>query len=423
MIDLDIIKKDPGRIKEELKKRGSGVSPDQLVKFDTERRRLQAEIDRLRSQQNAANDEVAKAKGGAKQAKIASLKELSDKVKKLEAEYATAEQEFRKLYLSLPNFAGEDVPVGKDESANQVINTIGTPKKFDFKPKEHFEIPAIKPHIDFERGAKVSGNRFWYLKGPLVHLEFALLRYTLDFYSRRGYEPMRPPSMVREMAMEGTGFFPTDANMIYQVSGETDDPSQPEVFLSGTAEVALAAYHADERLNPKDLPRKYLGFSPAYRREAGSYGKDTKGILRGHEFDKFELFAYAHPDKSWELHEEMLTHAEEFWQSLGIPYQVVLMCTGDLAAPNAKKEDIEAWLPGQKKYREVASNSHDTDFQARRLGIKADGRYVHTLNNTGCAIGRAIVAIVENYQGKAGNVEMPEVLHPYLPFTKITTET
>ncbi len=402
MIDLSIIRDDPDRIRAELKQRGMDLDVDKLVKLDTERRKLQAQYDEQRAEQKGVTDPTAG-------------KKLKDKLKKLEEQRRKVDEDFEALYLQLPNFAADGVPTKPDEP----IKTVGEkPKSKD--PKPHYEIAGIKPLIDFERGAKVSGNRFWFLKGALVQLEFALTRYALDFYEKKGFTAMRPPTMVRESAMTGTGFFPAEASEIYALDNDDTEDEHPKKFLSGTAEVPLAAYHSGETLDPKELPIKYIGFAPAYRREAGNYGQDTKGILRGHEFDKLELFVFAAPDKSWGTHEELQKQAEEFWNSLKIPFQVVNICTGDLGAPNAQKLDVEAWLPGEGKYREVASNSNDTDFQARRLNIKSNQQLVHTLNNTACAIGRAIVAITENYQRDDGSVDMPAVLHPYLPFKKIT---
>jgi seryl-tRNA synthetase len=403
VIDLAIIRDDPDRIKAEVKQRGLKVDVDKLVKLDTDRRSNQAKFDALRARQKGIRD----AKAGAK---------LKADLKKLEGKQKKVIEEFEGFCLLLPNFSAEDVPKGADESGNKPEKTVGKKPTLK-KAKAHYEIPGIKPLIDFERGAKVSGNRFWFLKGPLVDMEFGLIRYTLDFYAKQGFEAMRPPSIVNESAMLGTGFFPADADMIYAVSHPDE---QDKKYLSGTAEVPLASYHAGESL--EGVPLKYVGFSPSYRREAGSYGKDTKGIFRGHEFDKLELFVFSAPDKSWEAHEALQEDAEEFWTSLGIPFQVVNICTGDLAAPNAKKLDINAWLPGEGKYREIASNSNDTDFQARRLKIKSNGELVHTLNNTACAIGRTIIAIVENYQDQDGNVDMPEVLHQYLPFKRINKD-
>lgn len=416
MIDLAVIRDDPDRIRAELKKRGMKLDLDQLVGLDTRRRKLQQQYDEQRAEQKGIKDPVAG-------------KKLKEALKKIESERGTVEQEFEALYLQLPNFSADDVPEGKDESDNTSIKTAGDKPKIK-NPKPHYEISGIAPLIDFERGAKVSGNRFWFLKGALVQLEFAITRYALDFYEKKGFVAMRPPSVVRSQAMWGTGFFPAEANEIYPIGGSERDlvksntPGgmdlifENQQYLSGTAEVPLASYHSGENLD--ELPVKYIGFAPSYRREAGNYGQDTKGILRGHEFDKLEIFVFAAPDKSWEIHEELQQHAEEFWTSLGVPFQVVNICTGDLSAPNAKKLDIEAWLPGEGKYREMASNSNDTDFQARRLKIKSNKQLVHTLNNTACAIGRTIVAITENYQQEDGSVDMPEVLHPYLPFKRIT---
>ena len=285
MIDLKIIRDDPDRIKAELKKRGSEIDVDRLVEFDSERRKLQAEFDQLRAKQKGIKD--AKAGGALK----AELKTLEDKSRKVG-------DEFDALYLQLPNFSADGLPEQEDAHGPEVG------KKPSLKdPKPHYEIAGIKPLIDFERGAKVSGNRFWFLKGALVHLEFGLIRYAIDFYAKRGFELMRPPAIVRESAMTGTGFFPAEASEIYALDSDdpeaNDEKDHPKKYLAGTAEVPLASYHAGETLD--DLPVKYIGFSPAYRREAGSYGKDSKGIFRGHEFDKLELFIFSAPEKSWDV--------------------------------------------------------------------------------------------------------------------------
>lgn len=416
MIDIKLIRESPELIEAELASRGiklrlggKTVPFSKLTELDQWRCTSQAKLDELRSKQKAIKD----AKHGRK---------LKEQIKAETDVHKAAEAEFHELYMQLPNFHHQTVPEGPDETGNKVVRQIGD-KQIPAKGRDnswvkpHYEIPAIAPLIDIKRGAKVSGNRFWYLKGPLVHLEFALIRYALDFYTKKGYLPMRSPSIVRYEAMEGTGFFPADSSEIYELEDEEGKGKSATKYLVGTAEVSLAAYHMNETLD--DLPRYYSGFSPAYRREAGAYGQDTKGILRGHEFDKLELFVFAHPDKSWDEHERMQAESEEFWRTLGIPFQTVNMCTGDIAAPNAKKYDIEAWMPGEGKYREITSNSNDTDFQARRLRIKHKGKFVHTLNNTACAVGRTIIAICENYQDESGNVDMPKVLHPYLPFTRI----
>ncbi len=406
MIDLKTIKNEPQRIESELKKRGIELDVKQLTKTDEDRRKLQQEFDAVRSEQK----KVKTAADG---------RQLKEKLKKIEEKHNKAQAAFDVLYLQLPNFSADDVPVADDESGNETIKEVGDQSVIE-GAKPHYEIPGIKPLIDFERGAKVSGNRFWFLKGPLVHLEFALVRYALDYYTEKGFTPMRPPTIVRESAMTGTGFFPAEAHETYALDNDDAEDEHPKKYLSGTAEVPLASYHAGETLD--ELPVKYAGFAPAYRREAGSYGKDTKGIMRGHEFDKVELFVFADPEKSWDAHEELQRDAEAFWTSLEVPFRVVNIATGDLGAPNAKKYDIEAWLPGAERYMEVASNSNDTDFQARRLKIKSGGRLVHTLNNTAVAVGRAIIAIAENKQDKDGTVGIPQVLQKYLPFKRINQD-
>ncbi|MDP4000396.1 MAG: serine--tRNA ligase [bacterium] len=435
MIDIKIIKEDPQRIEAELKKRGIKLDVKKLTKLDEERRKFQQEFDKVRSEQKKVKTAVAG-------------KQLKEKLKKIEGKLKVAQEDFDTLCEHLPNFSAEDVPVADDESGNETVREVGEQGIIE-GAKPHYEIPGIKPLIDFERGAKVSGNRFWYLKGALVDLEFALIRYALDFYGKKGFTSMRPPTIVNRNAMIGTGFFPAESHEVYFVSSleaeaeahkaaKGDKEAAAEVigrqdkyadrYLSGTAEVPLASYHAGEMLD--ELPVKYAGFAPAYRREAGSYSKDTKGIMRGHEFDKVELFVFSDPAKSWDVHEELQKDAEAFWNSLEVPFRVVNICTGDLGAPNAKKYDIEAWLPGADRYMEVASNSNDTDFQARRLKIKHQGKsggktgteLVHTLNNTAVAVGRAIIAITENQQDKDGNVEIPEVLRKYLSFSRIKAD-
>jgi seryl-tRNA synthetase len=428
VIDIKTIKDEPQRIEAELKKRGITLDVNKLTKLDGERRKLQQEFDSVRSEQK----QVKTAMDG---------KQLKEKLQKIEKNLKEAQKAFEELYLQLPNFSADDVPIAKDESGNETIRESGDQGIVE-GAKPHYEIPGIKPLIDFERGAKVSGNRFWFLKDALVDLEFALLRYALDFYTKRGFTQMRPPSLVQQHAMEGTGFFPAEKQEIYLTSDgwieemierwiKAGKLTPPDIesyrnkqlsthYLSGTAEVPLASYHAGETLD--ELPIKYAGFAPAYRREAGSYGKDTKGIMRGHEFDKVELFVFSDPATSWDVHEELQRDAEVFWSSLEVPFRVVNIATGDLGAPNAKKYDIEAWLPGADRYMEVGSNSNDTDFQARRLKVKHGGALVHTLNNTAVAVGRAIIAIAENKQDKDGNVEIPEVLRKYLAFSRITAD-
>lgn len=413
MLDINYIRENPDKIKANNKIRKCKVDVDAILKLDTERRDLVSQIDIKRAELN----QKSKSKPGADE--IAKLKALGEDIKAIEAKLKPVEDELHGLLIQLPNLTHESVPEGKDETGNVVVRTWGKKPKFDFEPKEHWELGEALDLIDTERGAKVSGARFWYLKGDLVMLEFALIQYAAQFMSARGFTPMLPPMLVRERAMYGTGFFPADKSEIYKVN-----ESEDELYLIGTAEVPLASYHADETLDVVEKPLKYFGFSSCFRREAGAAGKDMKGIIRGHQFDKIEMFVFSNEEDTWKMHEEMIAISEEFWQSLGIPYQVLNMCTGDIGAPNAKKYDIEGWLPGQGKYREINSCSNDTDFQARRLNIKyvdKDGarKFVHTLNNTVCALGRALVMIMENYQQADGSILVPKVLVPLFGKEKI----
>jgi len=408
MIDLSFVREHPDLVKKNNAIRKCAVDVDEIIRLDQERRSLIGAVDEKRSELKLGS----KTKPGPEQ--IASLKKLGDEIAAIEGKQKPIEEELNALLIQLPNLTDESVPEGKDDSGNVEITVWGEKPTFDFKPKAHEELGADMDLIDTERGAKVSGSRFWYLKNDLYFLEFAIVQYASYFMKQKGFIPMLPPMIVRERAMYGTGFFPADKNEIYKVNEDEDD-----LYLVGTAEVPLASYHADEELDFANGPKKYFGFSSCFRREAGTYGKDTNGILRGHQFDKIEMFVFADQETSWAMHEEMLAIAEEFWQSLGIPYHVLNMCSGDIGAPNAKKYDIEGWIPAQNAYRELASCSHDTDYQSRRLNIKYRDeagalKLAHTLNNTVCALGRTIIAIMENYQQKDGSITVPQVLQPFM---------
>ena len=411
MLDIKFIRENPEIIREEIRKRNMKIDLASFLNLDEQKRKLQQEVEDLRKKQNEANKTLSQNKD---EKILSEMKEIKIKLSELEPELKSLEEKIKNILLELPNITHESVPIGKDENDNVVIKKWGKKAEFDFQPKEHYEIESVKNLIDAERGAKVSGARFWYLKGDLARLEFALMQYAFEFYANKGFEPMIVPMIVREQAMYGTGFFPADKNEIYSVNADDDN-----LFLVGTAEVSLAAYHMNEVLNLEKGSKKYMGYSSCFRREAGTYGKDTKGILRGHQFNKIEMFIFCKPEESWNLYEDLLKCAEEFMQSLGLHYQILNMCTGDIGAPNAKKYDIETWMPGQNKYRETNSCSNDTDFQARRLNCKftdQDGRkkFVHTLNNTGCADLRVLIAILENYQQKNGTVIVPEVLRKWM---------
>lgn len=406
MLDTKFIRENPERVKEEIKRRNMKIDLDSFLSLDEKKRESMQKVEALRSQQNEASEQMSK---GRNEELIVKMQKIKIEIGEIEPELKDLEEKTRTILFALPNITHESVPIGPDESGNVVVRTVGEKPKFDFQPKEHFDIDSVKDLIDSERGVRVSGSRFWYLKGDLARLEFAMMQYAFNFYANKGLTPMIVPMLVREEAMYGTGFFPADANEIYRVNADED-----ELFLVGTAEVALAAYHMNEILDLKAGAKQYMGYSSCFRREAGTYGKDMKGMLRGHQFNKIEMFVFCKPEESWDWHEKLLQYAEEFLQSLGLCYQVLNMCTGDIGAPNAKKYDIETWLPGQNGFRETNSCSNDTDFQARRLNCRytddqGKKQFVHTINNTGTS-DRPLIAILENYQQEDGSVIVPEVL-------------
>ena len=370
-------------------------------------------VEALRAEQNRGSREVAAATTeGDREAVIARLRSVSAELKEVEPALAAVEEELAALAARLPNVPHETVPDGESDEDNEVLRVWGEPPELGFEPRDHLELGEALGMIDVDRGARTSGSRFAYLFGDAVVLQFALLRYGLDFALARGFVPVIPPVLVREEAMFGTGFLPADEAQLYTTR-------QDDLFLIGTSEVPLASLHAGEILDPDGLPRRYVGYSTCFRREAGAYGRDTRGIFRVHQFDKLEMFAFVQPEESGDEHERLLAWEEEFYRSLGLPYRVVNVCVGELGAAAAKKYDIEAWFPGQGRYREITSTSNTTDFQARRLEVRVrrpDGnRPVHTLNGTLCALGRTIIALMENGQREDGSVELPEALRDYLP--------
>ena len=330
----------------------------------------------------------------------------------MEPDLQRVQEEIDALLARLPNLPHESAPDGASDEDNVLERTMGEPGAFDFEPRDHVELGERLGLLDLERAARTSGSRFVYLLGSAVWLQWALVRYALDAVTRRGFVPVIPPVLVREEAMYGTGFLPTDEAQIY-VTREDD------LYLVGTSEVPLASFHQDEILDAGALPVRYAGYSTCFRREAGTYGKDTRGMFRVHQFDKVEMFSFVEPGASWDEHEMLVSIQEEIVGSLGIPYRVMNVCTGELGASAAKKLDIEGWFPGQGRYRELTSCSNCTDYQARRLGVRVRGeggnQPVHTLNGTAVAVGRTIIAVLENHQREDGSVELPDVLHPYLP--------
>jgi seryl-tRNA synthetase len=411
MLDVKMVRANPDTVREALARRGNTSSLDEFLVVEEERRRLTTEVERRRARRNQVTEEIAQAKraGGTADDKIAAMKTLGDEIKRFEHRLAEIEEQLKGMLLQIPNLVLDDVPAG-GEADSVVLREVGERTKFDFAVKDHLDLGVALDVIDMERGAKASGSRFAYLKGDLVLLQFALVRYGLDVVTAKGFRPVVPPVLVREEAMYGTGFFPTDEQQIYRTTdGEC---------LVGTSEVPLAALHMEEYLEADKLPLRYMGYSTCFRREAGAAGKDTRGILRLHQFDKLEMFSFCLPERSHDEHELIRETEEEILGGLGIPYRVVNIAAGDLGAPAAKKYDLEAWMPGQQQYREVTSCSNCTDYQARRLNCRyrtdKGPRFVHTLNGTAIAIGRTIIAIMENYQRADGMIAVPEKLRPYV---------
>jgi seryl-tRNA synthetase len=414
VLDLKALRDDPEPFRLGLARRDEALADDvdRLLELDERRRRLTTEVEELRAEQNRVSKAVGTAGGEERDRLIASVREVSDRLKALEPELAGAEEELRALLARIPNVPHESVPVGATDEDNDLVREVGEPRSFGFQPRDHVDLGEALGLLDLERAARVSGSRFVYLKGAAVLLEFALVRLCLDRLMAKGFVPVVPPVLVREEAMYGTGFLPTDEAQLY-VTREDD------LYLVGTSEVALAGLHQGEILDPQTLPRRYVGFSTCFRREAGTHGKDTRGMFRVHQFDKVEMFSFTHPGESWDEHEFLLACEEDIVQALGLPYRVVNVCTGELGASAAKKYDIEVWLPGQGRYRELTSCSNTTDYQARRLEarvrLQEGNRPMHTLNGTACAVGRTLIAIMENHQREEGSVAVPEVLRPYLP--------
>lgn len=416
MIDLELLRKNPEIFKDEIKKRGIKINIDNDLALDSERRNLIFKVDELRAQKNEASKKIPGLSGTEKQKMIKEMKKVNEELRALEHKMNKTEQLFFKRISTYPNISHPSVPIGKDENDNAVIYMVGEKPGFDFKPRNHIELGEKLGILDEERATKISGARFVFLKNMAVMLQFALVQYVLDLLVQKGFIPLIPPVLVKERAMYGTGFFPVETSQYYKT--ELD-----ELYLIGTSEVPLCAYHADELIDINKLPLKYTAFSSCFRREAGSYGKDLGGLFRVHQFDKIEMFIFSNPDNSWDEFEDLKEILEEIFRGLGLHYRMMNMCTGDIGTPNAKKYDLEAWMPGQENYREIASCSHDTEFQARRLNVKfKDGNkknFVHTMNSTACAMGRTIMAIMENYQDKNGNIIIPGKLVPYMGGTKI----
>jgi seryl-tRNA synthetase len=404
MLDLKLVREDPERVRAALARRGRADAVDELLELDARRRELLPQVEGERAAQNRAGDAIAEAKRSGAEASeaIEQMRAVKARIDELQGEVEGVEQRLDALIGSLPNLPAESAP---DEE--EVLREVGESGRTG---RDHLEL--LGGLVDMEAGARLSGSRFAYLRGPLVMLELALVCWALELLSEEGFEPVVPPVLVREEALFGTGFLPDTEQQIYGLP-------QDDLFLSGTSEVALAMLHGGEILDADALPRRYAGFSTCFRREAGAAGKDTRGIFRVHQFDKVEMFSFVEPGESEGEHERLLEIEERIFQALEIPYRVVNIAASDLGASAAKKYDVEAWLPGQDRHREVTSCSNTTDYQARRLGARyrpepeGPPRHLHTLNGTAVAVGRTIIAIAENHQRDDGSIAIPEVLHAH----------
>ena len=415
MIDVRLLREDLDAVRRAYDRRGGIADLDRIVELDERHRGLLREVEDLRAEQNRASKAIGQAAPEDRQAAIARAKELSERLKTLEPTLDKMESDLQHLLSYLPNLPHDSVPNGLTEEDNVVEREVGDKPDFDFEPRDHVALGEGLGIFDGERGAKTSGSRFVYLTGNGVLLELALVRFALDVLGETNFKPVVPPVLVREHAMFGTGFLPAEEHEFYR-----DD--RDDLYLVGTSEVPLAAMHSDEVLDESVLPLRYAGFSPCFRREAGTYGKDTKGLVRVHQFDKVEQFSFTHPDRSWDEYETIRANQERILQTLEIPYQVLVMCAGDLGGSAAKKVDHEAWLPGARRHMEVTSATNATDYQARRLNVRFKGEargLVHTLNGTACAVGRMIVALLENHQREDGSVGIPQALVPYTGFSEL----
>jgi seryl-tRNA synthetase len=416
VLDPSILRSDLESLARSLQRRGLDVDLVSLARLEEQVRRVRQRSEEVRAAQKEAGREIARLGGAEKEAAIARVAQLAEEYKRLDTEAAELATEFESRWAAIPNLVDDSAADGFSDADNQETKRVGEPRSFDFPCADFDSLGKSLGLIDMDRGAKVSGSRFGYLTGPAVLLEFALVRLAFDRLIPAGFTPMVPPVLVREQALFGTGFFPGDRDQVYSVP---DD----DLFLVGTSEVPMAAYHTDEILEPAVLPIRYVGFSTCFRREAGTYGKDTQGLFRVHQFDKVEMFVFCRPGHSAIEHERLLGLEEDIVSALDLPYRVVNVAAGDLGPAAAKKYDIEAWFPSQDTYREITSCSNTTDYQARRLRVRArlDGgnQIVHSLNGTAVAVGRVILAILENHQQADGSVSIPSALRPYVGFDRI----
>jgi seryl-tRNA synthetase len=414
LLDLKLIRSDPERFRTALARRGAAGQLDELLELDRRRRSLLPEIEAARGRRKAASEQIGVAKQAGEDAAgaIAEVRELKASLETMESELAEVEAARDLLAAKLPNVPDPASPDGFTDEDAVTLREVGQPPAFGFEPKDHLELAAPGGLIEMEAAARTSGARFAYLKGDLVMLEFALVRWAMSLLREQGHEPVIPPVLVREDALFGTGMLPGDRDQIYELPRD-------ELYLAGTSEVPIASLHADTIFAAEDLPVRYAGFSTCFRREAGAAGRDTRGIFRVHQFDKVEMFSFVEPDRADEEHERILAIEERLLGDLGLPYRVVDVAVGDLGASAARKFDCEAWIPSQGRYRELTSCSNTTGFQARRLGIRfrpgpeQPPEFVNTLNGTAVAVGRTLIAVLENHQQEDGSVVVPEALQQH----------
>ncbi|OLD32298.1 MAG: serine--tRNA ligase [Thaumarchaeota archaeon 13_1_40CM_2_39_13_2] len=415
MLDPKLLRDNSDKIRKMLEARAVEFPLDQLIKADEERRDLIIRTDEIRKKRNEIALEIArKKKGNVDVAKlIEQMQSASDDLRKLEETQVKTEDSYTKLSLSLPNLIHESVPIGRGDNANKEIKKWGKPPIFNFKIRDHIDLTQGLDLVDLERAAKVAGARFYYLKNMLVKLNQSLIQYALDFLSDKNYTLVQTPYLINRRSMEGAIIAEDFEDVIYKVEGE-------DLYLIGTSEHAVASMHSNEIIDGKNLPLRYAGVSPCFRKEAGAHGRDQKGIFRVHQFDKVEQFVFSRPEESWNEHERLLSIVEEFYQKIELPYRIMLLSSGDLGKVSAKTYDLDAWMAGQNSYREIVSCSNCLDFQARRLKIRFRERtdeqtqYLHTLNSTLVATTRTMVAIMENFQTKDGHIAVPKVLQKYI---------
>jgi seryl-tRNA synthetase len=415
MLDPKLLKEKPEIIRKMLKDRQVTFDLDGLISLDTKRREMIIKTDELRKKKNTVSTDIASKKKTGQDASsaISQMQQVSSELAKLESEQLRVESDYARLAFAIPNLVHESVPIGPDDTTNQEVRKWGKVPSFDYAIKDHIDISQSLDLVDLERAAKAAGARFYFLKNALVKLNQALVHFALDFLDEKKYTLIQPPYMINKTAMEGAIIAEGFQDVIYKVDGE-------DLFLIGTSEHAIAAMHSDEILEGGNLPIRYAGVSPCFRKEAGAHGRDQKGIFRVHQFEKVEQFVFARPEESWKEHERMLAIVEEFYQKLEIPYRIMLLSSGDLGKISAKTYDVEAWMAGQNAYREIVSCSNCLDFQARRLKIRfrdktnEQTQYVHSLNSTLVATTRTLVAIMENFQTKDGHINVPKPLQKYL---------